>query len=187
MYSPPNWIPYSVHNWTPYLVHNWTPYLVHNWLLYSDNESPFSSLSPPSQNVSYQKNIMFQPQGNACFLPTNQTVHSHSKNSWKPQDFQAFHSLPFTLVQRFPGRTSIDSLNVRPEELMSYVHGKPIKKAMFFWFHYTLFLFMTWNRRQLCKWHTESIDTCGKSILFLLTHRPCDVKITLNFYGIYTA
>ena len=46
-----------------------------------------------------------------------------------------------TYVQTPLGRTSIDSLNVRPEELM----------------------------------HTV-----------LLTHRSCDVKITLNFHGIYT-
>ena len=34
---------------------------------------------------------------------------------------------------------------------------------------------MNRNRRLLCKWHTESIDICRKSILYLLTQLMPDM------------
>ena len=37
----------------------------------------------------------------------------------------------------------------------------------------TLFLFINWISRQLGRSHTESKDTCHKTLLFLLTKRSC--------------
>ena len=73
------------------------------------------------------------------------------------------------------------SLDVRPSNLRTYGHSPPGRtsidpldvRRVFSWFHYTLFSFINWNCRQFCKSHTESIDTCHKSILFLLTQRSC--------------
>ena len=47
---------------------------------------------------------------------------------------------------------------------------------VFSWFHYTLFSFITWISLQLCKRHTELIDTSPKSILFLLTAFMLDMQ-----------
>ena len=40
-------------------------------------------------------------------------------------------------------------------------------------FQRTLFLFINWISRQLGRSHTESKDTCHKTLLFLLTKRSC--------------
>ena len=40
----------------------------------------------------------------------------------------------------------------------------------------TLFLFINWISRQLGRSHTESKDTCHKTLLFLLTKRSCQTQ-----------